>query len=1251
MDKSISKIQINGELYQIKDAEAREVAEQVESHNFGENNQVNAELVALFGDNNVIGAKGFNIVGYMANSVTNRTGFRVEIADTEISDAVQNQPVSVIIDGSSTARFANVVSYTPNGDGTADIIVDKYWLEQSFNPANSGQDYYNGDAVANNGQWITNLKDNDNFLIFPNLPEIGNKVLAGMNTAIGSDNNALLQGSIAIGYQNSAEGKWATALGRGNKAGYAALTSGRGNNALGAYAVALGNGNNATGDMTFASGWGNTASAESAHAQGRDNIASGKQSIARGKNSQALGENSIAEGESAIATGYTAIASGYGVRAEGDQSHAEGYMTKTTGHAAHAEGGNTEASGSKAHAEGENSKATNWATHAEGLNTQANGMTSHAEGSDTVTEGYSAHAEGTQSKAIADQSHAEGLSTEAHGQASHTQNISTAAIGRGSSAAGVHTIAGYEGQFVVGKYNSNKANTLFEVGNGNDNSRANAFEIRNDGTAYSQEGKLATEGYVLEHRGVGKKGNVNSAEVFNDHSESQATADYSHAEGAGTKAEGYAAHAEGTNVTASGAHSHAEGLGTKTAQAHSHAEGYHSQATGLTSHAEGDSTVASGAVSHTQNAYTKAKGYASSAAGYGTVAGFDDQFVIGVYNDNKEDNIFEVGIGVNENSKENGFEVKKDGTVYSKEGKLATETHVQDKIDELVGGAPGALDTLNELAEALQNQEDVAAEIVNTLATKVDKVEGKQLSTNDFTNEDKQRLDISSNMVESHNFGENNTLNKETVGIFGNNNILGCKGYTILKYKVDKLNDKTYVQVDGNEKISTIPVGTPVTLIFDQTATRLGNTVSAISYVGNATEIIINKAWVETNYTNTNVTNDWVDVITGEDYDNLLIFPTYPSIGTTIYGESTFAVGNGNKSLMLNSVSLGKDNSSEGKYSVALGRENIAGGYASLTSGRNNRALGNYSAAIGQGNKATNLHSIALGWSNDASGYSAVAEGQHTTASGDYSHSEGLNTRAIGVVAHAEGEGTVASGNQSHAGGLNNAVSGQASVVYGQDNDVQVSRSIATGYRNKITGGSNIYIGGQDSEVSRANNIAHGNGLMAKNHYAKAVFGSYNEDLSDTHLEVGIAYVGTKDANGNQLRRNGFTVHHDGHAEVFKVGTSDKSVTTKKYVDEKIANLVDSAPDELNTLKELAEALNDQSDIASEVVKTLANKVDKVEGKGLSTNDFTNEYKNTLDSGIVTSGDNIPMEIITSATQPTPVAGKTIIWIDISQLS
>ena len=67
-------------------------------------------------------------------------------------------------------------------------------------------------------------------------------------------------------------------------------------------------------------------------------------------------------------------------------------------------------------------------------------------------------------------------------------------------------------------------------------------------------------------------------------------------------------------------------------------------------------------------------------------------------------------------------------------------------------------------------------------------------------------------------------------------------------------------------------------------------------------------------------------------------------------------------------------------------------------------------------------------------------------------------------------------------------------------------------------------------------------------------------------------------------------------------------------VDERVADLVDSAPDTLNTLNELAAALGDDPNFATTVATEIGKKVDKETGKGLSANDFTDGYKNLLDN-------------------------------------
>lgn len=69
------------------------------------------------------------------------------------------------------------------------------------------------------------------------------------------------------------------------------------------------------------------------------------------------------------------------------------------------------------------------------------------------------------------------------------------------------------------------------------------------------------------------------------------------------------------------------------------------------------------------------------------------------------------------------------------------------------------------------------------------------------------------------------------------------------------------------------------------------------------------------------------------------------------------------------------------------------------------------------------------------------------------------------------------------------------------------------------------------------------------------------------------------------------------------------TIARTEYVDTKISDLVNTAPETLDTLNELATALGDDPNFATTVLNQLSNKVEKVEGKDLSTNDYTNEEK------------------------------------------
>lgn len=99
-------------------------------------------------------------------------------------------------------------------------------------------------------------------------------------------------------------------------------------------------------------------------------------------------------------------------------------------------------------------------------------------------------------------------------------------------------------------------------------------------------------------------------------------------------ATGFASFASGGYCSASSDYAHAEGWNTFASGRCSHAEGMANvQASGNASHAEGTNTIASGAYSHAQN--------------LGTTAAYQAQTAIGKYNENKSDNLFEIGNGTN----------------------------------------------------------------------------------------------------------------------------------------------------------------------------------------------------------------------------------------------------------------------------------------------------------------------------------------------------------------------------------------------------------------------------------------------------------------------------------------------------------------------------------------------------------------------------------------------------------------------------
>ena len=107
---------------------------------------------------------------------------------------------------------------------------------------------------------------------------------------------------------------------------------------------------------------------------------------------------------------------------------------------------------------------------------------------------------------------------------------------------------------------------------------------------------------------------------------------------------------------------------------------------------------------------------------------------------------------------------------------------------------------------------------------------------------------------------------------------------------------------------------------------------------------------------------------------------------------------------------------------------------------------------------------------------------------------------------------------------------------------------------------------------------------------------------------------------------------------------SYENVPTKDYIDEKLSDLVNSAPETLDTLGEIASALEENEDVISALNSVVSNKVDKVAGKGLSTNDFTNEDKTNLEENSLARHSHTNKMILDSTTASFTTQEKTKLY-------
>ena len=187
------------------------------------------------------------------------------------------------------------------------------------------------------------------------------------------------------------------------------------------------------------------------------------------------------------------------------------------------------------------------------------------------------------------------------------------------------------------------------------------------------------------------------------------------------------------------------------------------------------------------------------------------------------------------------------------------------------------------------------------------------------------------------------------------------------------------------------------------------------------------------------------------------------------------------------------------------------------------------------------------------------------------------------------------------------------------DVDMELSETSENPVQNKVINAAIQELNDLVGDSSVSSQIA--TAINAQYHFS----GDYN-DLTNAPsiFENDPDILTITDNEGNVI----FQVDADG-AHTTALTVDGQEITS--VIDQKVASLVDSAPEALDTLSELAEALGNDANFSTTVLESLANKVDKIEGKGLSTNDYTTEDKNKLNNVASLVGDTAVSTQISSA--------------------
>lgn len=346
---------------------------------------------------------------------------------------------------------------------------------------------------------------------------------------------------------------------------------------------------------------------------------------------------------------------------------------------------------------------------------------------------------------------------------------------------------------------------------------------------------------------------------------------------------------------------------------------------------------------------------------------------------------------------------------YTVNGQKISENPILDKTH--IG--------LNNVDNTSDLDKPISTVTQEALNQKVDKIEGKQLSTEDYTTEEKDKLSgIEDN---ANNYTHPTTTGFQHIPTGGDNRQL-------LQWKSDGI--AKWTTISSSSQFGTLHYnGTeyqlvPVTIMLQRSNSPESPMVLIKGTENNQLILDIDSNLADEELSGFMSSEDKIKL------DNLVEVSN--STQETLTQLSSNLIG----TVDPNSQGSGEifndsSNTAPGQWAHAEGYETTASGKASHTEGRGTQASNTCAHAEGYQSIASGYASHAEGYTNTATGDASHVEGRDNEASGQCAHAEGGAAKASEFCAHAEGYKTQANGYQAHAEGYYSIANGGASHAEG----------------------------------------------------------------------------------------------------------------------------------------------------------------------------------------------------------------------------